>query len=70
MKKIYQKILRACAPFEVVVDFAISLIPVIAAFELIRTYPMQSDTAFMFGIFFYMFYRPYQRTLKKWSDEI
>jgi len=70
MKDKYQKFLRFCQPFEWLVGIVIEIAPVMFAFQFISKYNVQNDTAFLLGILFYMFYRPYNRTLENWRREI
>lgn len=69
MKGKYQKFLRVFAPFERLVGIAIELFPIYLAFYLVGQYQIQTNTAFLFGVIFYMMYRPYTRTLENWRKE-
>lgn len=70
MKKIYQKILKACAPFEFIIGIIVEIAPIVAAFSLVDAYPMRAKDAFSIGILFYILYRPYAKTLESWRKEI
>lgn len=70
MKEFYQKILKACAPFERFVGIAFEIAPIWLCLSLIDHYEPNYKISFMFGVFFYMIYRPYSRTLEKWRAEV